>query len=794
MQAKETVQTRWNRLRRQRGTGEKVSVDATALMRFADTAIHFLLAAVLAGASVFGDYAPFGVALVGAAGSGVCGAAALVGACFGYMVLLGFADGLRYAAAAILTFAVGFAFYDWKLLRRPWAMPLVAGFINSCTGFIYLSEGGWRTVDVIYFLTELVLIVASGWCYRQLLLPMRAGRGVELLSPARRASLTVLLCTVLMSLSGLYLVKDISLGRALAVAAVLAAAWQGGIAAGAVLGMAAGLSMDLAANGVPLYAMAFGLSGLAAGAVRGKGRLRAAGVYLLANGGAVLWTWDRGLPLSVLYEALLGAAAFLLLPERPLRRLGSWLAPEGSVSADQRAQARVKQRLEATAQAFRTLYDTMRASFCPPRNDNDMATVFDRAACRVCRGCTLRSSCWERDYVTTFNALNDATQAMLDRGRGEAEDFPGYFSSRCLHFRAFLAAVNEELTALLYRRQYNSRIQDSRAAVCRQYGQLSALLGAAAAELGEELIPDPAADRRLRQRLAGMGDRVRGGVFRDGRGRLRIELEGPDCPLLAAPEELAELAGLMEAPMRLEDQDGDHLTLIQQEPLMAVAGIAARKKDGETVSGDAGTYFKRGDGTLYVLLCDGMGSGPQANRESSLALRLLEQFLQAGVETEHALVTLNSALALRGEEAGGFTTVDLLQVDLFTGDGVVFKLGAAPTYVRKGGIVRRISGASLPAGLAAEERSAPDRFPIHLSPGDCVLLVSDGVTGTEDDSWLRERLVKFDQGSPKELARDLITHSPQGATDDSTALVIRLEKREERKFREKLGRNEGRPL
>lgn len=271
MQAKETVQTRWNRLRRQRGTGEKVSVDATALMRFADTAIHFLLAAVLAGASVFGDYAPFGVALVGAAGSGVCGAAALVGACFGYMVLLGFADGLRYAAAAILTFAVGFAFYDWKLLRRPWAMPLVAGFINSCTGFIYLSEGGWRTVDVIYFLTELVLIVASGWCYRQLLLPMRAGRGVELLSPARRASLTVLLCTVLMSLSGLYLVKDISLGRALAVAAVLAAAWQGGIAAGAVLGMAAGLSMDLAANGVPLYAMAFGLSGLAAGAVRGKG-------------------------------------------------------------------------------------------------------------------------------------------------------------------------------------------------------------------------------------------------------------------------------------------------------------------------------------------------------------------------------------------------------------------------------------------------------------------------------------------------------------------------------------------
>ena len=173
-----------------------------------------------------------------------------------------------------------------------------------------------------------------------------------------------------------------------------------------------------------------------------------------------------------------------------------------------------------------------------------------------------------------------------------------------------------------------------------------------------------------------------------------------------------------------------------------------------------------------------MGSAPQANRESTLALRLLEQFLQAGVDTEHALVTLSSALALRGEEAGGFTTIDLLQVDLFTGDGVVFKLGAAPTYVRKGGTVRRIVGAALPAGLSADQRTAPDRFPLHLSPGDCVLMVSDGVAGTGEDGWLRERFAQFQGDSPKELAADLIAHSPQGATDDRTALVVRIEKRD----------------
>ena len=504
MAGKETVRAKLDRLRGRSSRGEKVSVDASALLRFADGGIHFLLSAVLAGAAVFGDYAPFGVALVGAA--------ALVGACFGYLTLMGFTGGLRYISASMLTFAVNFAFYDMKLLRKPWAMPMVAGLFNGVTGFIYLSEAGWRTEDVIYFFTECFLTVAACWCYRQLLLPLRTGRGEGILSPQKRVSLAALACTVLMSLSSLTLFEDVSLGRSLAVVVVLAAAWQGGPSAGAVLGVPVGLSLDLAANGVPLYAMAYGLSGLAAGAFRLKSRLRAALAYVLANGGAVLWTWDKGLPVSILYEVFLGSVTFLLLPERPLRRLAAWLLPEqkGTLPADRRAQGRVQRRLEEAAQAFRTLYDTMRASFRPPQNDNDVATVFDRAACQVCRTCSLRSNCWERDYVSTFDALNNAAQPMLDRGRGEPGDFPQHFASRCIHFPDFLAAVNREVTALLYRRQYNSRIQDSRQAVCRQYGELSSLLGRAAAELGEELTPDLAAGRASPPRGTGCGGRPSG--------------------------------------------------------------------------------------------------------------------------------------------------------------------------------------------------------------------------------------------------------------------------------------------
>ncbi len=680
-----TIYTKLNKLRRPPQPAAKGKAAASALLLGAEAGIHFLLAAVLAGAVLFEDSAPFGAAFVAAAGSGLCGGAALVGACFGSMTTLDFAQGLRYSSAAILTFAIAFAFYDWKVLRRPWAMPLAAGLLNLITGILIHAQAGWRGAETAALLLETALTAASAWAFRGALASMVRGRGTS--PAARRVGPLALVCACLAAIAPLEIF------------------------------------------GVPMLAVA-------------------------AVGACVIC---------------------LRFPEQ----FFGWLGGAGGqeVAADLRAQRIVQQQLEHTAQAFRALYDSLRSAFRTPDNDNDVTTVFDRAAGRQCRGCTLRDRCWKADYNTTFNALNDATPAMVERGKAERADFPRYFADRCIHFPEFVAAVNEELTALFYRRQYNARIRESRAAVCRQYAQLSDLLGEAAAELSRELIPDPAGARRLRNRLSEWKLDVRAAVYRDGRGLVRVEAEGPGCSALARPSRVKELSAVLGVPLRVELEEKDAISLLQQEPLMAVAGVAARKKSGETVSGDAGTYFKRHDGKLYLLLCDGMGSGPEANRESTLAVRLLEQLLQAGVEARRALTTLSSALALRGEETGGFTTVDLLQLDLFTGEGQLFKLGAAPTYIKKGGDVQRLTGKSLPAGLAEGEASALDQFTLRLAPGDCVLMVSDGVSSGLEDGWLRDQLARFDGESPKDLARELVTRDLKEATDDRTALVIRVDRR-----------------
>ena len=248
---------------------------------------------------------------------------------------------------------------------------------------------------------------------------------------------------------------------------------------------------------------------------------------------------------------------------------------------------------------------------------------------------------------------------------------------------------------------------------------------------------------------------------------------------LGEPEQLDALEQLMDCPLQVEDSAPGALHLAQREPLMAVAGVAALGRDGMPVSGDSGAWFKDDAGRLYILLCDGMGSGLAARQDSDGALRLLEKFLRAGMTPRSALKTVGEALALRGEAEGGFTTVDLAQIDLFTGRGAVLKLGAAPSYLRRGGQVERLSGSALPAGLVAQPEGEPDVFPLELQAGDCLVMVSDGITAGQEDGWLRQALEEFDGLSPQELAGRLLADSRDkaGGSDDQTVIVVKLDVR-----------------
>lgn len=205
--------------------------------------------------------------------------------------------------------------------------------------------------------------------------------------------------------------------------------------------------------------------------------------------------------------------------------------------------------------------------------------------------------------------------------------------------------------------------------------------------------------------------------------------------------------------------------LPRKEPARRRYGVtvAVRTRGKQEVSGDRWAAFP-GDGAVYyILLCDGMGTGPGAGAEGKSAVALLRSLLTAGATPSEALGSLNAMLTL-GDRPGA-VAVDLVRLRLDTGTATLFKWGAAPSWRVAAGKGIKLGPGTPPPGFAVGA-AREWRGRISLREG-MLLMVSDGV----DPEKIPRTLALARDASPGELADRLL----EGQThDDATAAVIRL--------------------
>ena len=381
-----------------------------------------------------------------------------------------------------------------------------------------------------------------------------------------------------------------------------------------------------------------------------------------------------------------------------------------------------------------------------------------------------------------MNILNDASVSIQKNGVLTVEDFPGDFRDRCSRLHEFTEVINGELRLRAYRSRMREQVREDRAVLWDQFRDFSEILSASARSLGSGYVADPTAERMLIRYLRTLGVEADASVFRDDRGRLHAAIESRYLdPLLNSPDYLDGLSAVLGVRLCIPEYQAreDSIILLEAEPLSASIGIAAVRKQGESVSGDRGTYFKTDSGELCVILSDGMGTGKAAAEGSIGAIRILESFLRAGVAPSNAMKLLNAASLVRDTENWGYATVDLMCIDLFSGDACFYKYGAAPSYVRTGSVIRKIRCSSYAAGLEYEAGKSPDVMRMKMKPGSVAVIASDGIVSDGKDLWLRKLLQETDGSDMKALAGLVVQSAIKtyGKNDDMTALAIKVEVR-----------------
>ena len=228
---------------------------------------------------------------------------------------------------------------------------------------------------------------------------------------------------------------------------------------------------------------------------------------------------------------------------------------------------------------------------------------------------------------------------------------------------------------------------------------------------------------------------------------------------------------------------GKKLNFLSDDKFVMAMGISNMTKSKSDTSGDSTLTIRLKDGKYLVAISDGMGSGKEAKKSSSEALRLLENLLLSGFDKNISLDLINEALINQNKES--FATLDIAIVDLYLGNVEFIKSAACPTYIKHGKKVQMIKSNSLPTGII--EGSKIQTYDKDIEQGEIIVLCSDGILDSNveyknKELWIKYLLEDIETTNTQKIANLILEESIDNnygvAKDDMSVLVCKFRKKE----------------
>ncbi len=466
------------------------------------------------------------------------------------------------------------------------------------------------------------------------------------------------------------------------------------------------------------------------------------------------------------YLSELGAASalYLVLPLGAPRQAGE-TAPLGAVRF-----IRAGKRLETAAASLRRAANEVRNGCTVDAAAHSAPKIINEAANEVCRTCPNMGVCWVQAYDDTVQDMASLLRVADVRGRPTASDMPARLAARCVRpqklltsfharYRSGLARVTEDRNVRAYRRQLTGSFE-----------LFASLLGRTAQSV--VLFPDSADTKAAELYSAALAARLpvrTVELARAENGVVAVEMTF-DSELNTRGRMALEklLTRRMEMPFAMDSRDPGSRRAVFVRQSRYTASITAFQRARNRLTADIWTSFDTDFGYTYLLLADGMGTGPEAAGDSACICALARSLLEAGADARAAAIWLNSVLSIRAaaEEA---TSIDLLELNRYTGEAKLFKAGGAPTCFCCGGQTESVSGPSLPIGIL-DELCCYD-CSRTLQKGDTVCLISDGAWAACGDG-LRARIEQMKDAAA--LRDELARLMGDVTADDVTVLLLEV--------------------
>ncbi len=661
-----------------------------------------------------------------------------------------------------------------RLFSEPPTLRMAVGAAGGFVCGIYgIFAGGFRKEQLYQAIFLIVAVPLCGYLYSGALGEKENGNARrELGSFALYLSLLIGLKEF--EMLGFY--PAITVGSLM----TLATALSTGSIKGGLLGMAGGLAISS-----PSAAM-MGIMGALAGRMRRYSSTVAVGGGCLCGVIFALVREGGGSLMSTVPALLLGGAICL-----PIIRFGgigkisilgsrTVLSEEASNAAMlvSKKEESMQNRLNALSEAMTSLSGVFYAL------SNRLTTpgawqvrgICEESFKKYCKTCPNCIACWGREYERTADVMNKLANAVVRHGNADSSYVPAHFLSVCPNVVKALSDVNLSHARLLE----SAARQNKTEVFALDYEAMAKLLTEASEENAQEYVLDGALTDKVRSAAIDMGMGFNS-IALYGKRKKTLIAGGVDLDRVKLSTEemktvFSNACGISLTAPEFKI-DGDYVTMhaTAERLINCESARASVKKKNEEVNGDSAAVFENKEDKYYALISDGMGSGPEASMTSKMTGIFLSKLLSSGNKKHTVLKMLNNFIRNKNLEC--FATVDLLEIDMLTGEASFIKSGAAASYIIRGGRLFKIASTSLPIGITREIASEEVGF--KLEKDDLIVMVSDGVSQSfEDGAWLLSMLSdEIDpKGSLTTVARSILERAKKKneRSDDMTVVAVRV--------------------
>ncbi len=453
-----------------------------------------------------------------------------------------------------------------------------------------------------------------------------------------------------------------------------------------------------------------------------------------------------------------GALAFAVMPKRAMRGICAFFKPtERLIYAVAAAGMgrKLPERLIRTGEALGEMSALLNADF---GDRSGIADGLADALNSICAACAKRDACSVkrdmRNLAEDFTAGGDALRARI-------------LDQPCPSGGRLLKQANDVYNGLSLTIGRSEKETQSARSYAGRLDSLRRLVSGMAKSVTEDYRYDPELSEKLARDLPEYGVAC-GGALVTG-SKCGVALIPSDVTADAAERAISRAVG----GVRLDRADalapGWTAMSFSPAPMFDIIYAAAqRAKSGNAACGDSYSVTVSGNKAM-LSLCDGSGTGRGAARLSQTTLSLMESHYRAGFGARDGVASVNSFLSSRaGEE---FSAMDIISLDLQTGDADIIKAGSPSTFIIRGDSMTKIDGSALPVG--ALETAAYALAEKRLGAGDIVVLVTDGVSDALPN--LPEVIAAQTTANVQKLADGVLAAaSKQNVKDDMSVLAFRI--------------------